>query len=557
MFDRLTRHLKKSLRTEVPSSLATGTLGSRNPSCVSVQQVSFLKNDMVGLRQPRYYNDMQVTLERTNSHYISPSKKAATTYFTRESRLPHWVDPEWVRPTRQLFDRIKHPDWWKAYQEDLKRPRDTSVGMTDYVVDPNEAPGDIPFPISHQNTAKYPTIDETFEQDQAKAREPASRPLGPSAQSKQPRTKKLPPRFGRLQKRDEAHERDFVTTIDSFVSRVTRRVMDHFERRTLDSKGRPVRRRLKKGDRFPVQTDIEDETNTLVVEPSSTVHLPVEVPSPGTLNTELNTSPHKHTPKRPSKRFTKPHPATASPARSIQLSDPSGAPDKEIGRRPSYQSTYSRLSSLGRKTPSPHASHLSSLCNPFSIVTSAPKIDTKIDAEPVDWGAALSQGGESPASETGKSCISGSTLVGGSKEGSVSSACDYRTNPLKHSAASIAGLQRGESGASMGSWTTAGSMDYRKSHGPQLVSNPEKDFENPGHSQFTLVPNAKSDIPLGGIYLNLAASFKARHEAKIRSMQPLTPYDLATCVKYHHNHFPQSRCSDHSAWEAQTSGVMA
>jgi hypothetical protein len=319
MFDRLTRHFRKSLRTEVPSSLATGTLGSRNPSCVSVQQVSFLKNDMVGLRQPRYYNDIQVSLERTNSHCISPSKKAATTYFTRESRLPHWVDPEWVRPTRQLFDRIKHPHWWKAYQEDLKRPRDTSVGMTDYVVDPNEAPSDIPFPISHQNTAKYLTIDRTFEKEQVKARRLASKPPGPSAQSKKPRRKKPPPRFGRLQKRDEAHERDFVTTIGSFVSRVTRRVMDHFERRTLDSKGQAFRRRLKKGDRFPIQTDIEDETNTLVVEPSSTVYSPVKVPSPSTLITNLNSRPQNSPPARVPARITKPRPATVSPAHSTYL----------------------------------------------------------------------------------------------------------------------------------------------------------------------------------------------------------------------------------------------
>jgi hypothetical protein len=551
MFDRLTRHFRKSLRTEVPSSLATGTLGSRNPSCVSVQQVSFLKNDMVGLRQPRYYNDIQVSLERTNSHSVSPSKKAATTYFTRQGRLPHWVNPAWVLPTRQLFDRIKHPDWWKAYQEDLKRPRDTSVGMTDYVVDPNEAFRPVLFPISHKNTANYPNIDQIFEEEQAKAQRLASKRPDPPAKSKPPRKTKLPPRDGGLRQGDEAYERDLVTTIGSFVSGVTRRVMDHFERRTLDSKGQPVRRRLKKRDRFPIQPNSEDETNTLVVEPSSTVYSPVGVPSPSTLITNLNSPPQNSPPARVPARVTKPRPPTVSPAHSTYLPDPPGTPDKKTGRRLSYDFVRSRSSRLRRRTPSPHAAPPRPPYNPNSNVTSTPlvpKIEMDFSVGPGDWGS-LSVNG-SPPSETGKSCTSGTTLVGG-EEGSVSSACDHGSNRPQYSAAGIIAPQRGDSGASIGSWTTAGSVNDCKLNGPQSVSNRETDFEKPGHPHFVLTTLPRSDISPKP----LLPSFWIRHGREVREQYQLPSFDGTTTAR--DGQYPQTPSSAHSAWQTYRSGVMA
>jgi hypothetical protein len=482
MFERLTRPPNKSPRTGVPNSIAGSAFGSRNPSGFSIHEVMFLPGgDARGSRQSRYYNNIQVPvpLERTHSHHIPPSKKAATTYFTRKSRLPYWVNPDWVLPTRQRFDRFIHPHRWRDHQEDLTR-RDRSEGLPNHY-DPDEDFSQSLLPISHENTANYPTVDETFERDRVKARELASKPPGPSAKSKTSRRKKLPPRFGRLQKRDEANGRAFITTIGSFVSRMTRRVLDHFERRTSDCKGQLIQTRLKKGGaRFPIEADNGDGTNTLVLEPSSTVHLPVEVPSPGTLNIELNTPPHEHTSKQAPRRLTKkPPPATASPASSIHRPNLADKLDKKTDRRPSYHSTHTPLSNPRRKTPSPQApprSRSSSI--PSSNMTSSPvvpKIDLKFPFEGGNWGDLGVNA--SPPSEAGDSCISGTTAVSSRKEGSVSSACDYRANPLKQSAATISELQRVGSGASTISGTTAGSVEYwksseeplRKTQGPHFI----------------------------------------------------------------------------------------
>jgi len=501
--------------------------------------------DARGSRQSRYYNKVEVPvpLERTHSHRIPPSKKAATTYFTRESRLPHWVDPEWVRPTRQLLDRLIHPHRWRDHQEDLDwREKNRAEGMPhhhdDWVA---------PSQKLHEDTPIYPTIDQTFEEEQAKAPWLASRPPDPSAKSKISRQKKLPPRSGRLQKGDEAIGRDFITTIGSFVSRTTRRVLDRFERRTFDSKGQPIQTRLKKGGAlFPIETDIEDKTGTRVIEPSSTVHLPVEVPSPGTLNTELNTSPHEHTPRRAPNRVTKkPPPATASPAPSIHHPNLADTLDKKTGR---YHPTYSRLSSLRRKTPSPQATlpSRSSSVPSLNMTSSpvAPKIDLEFPFEGGDWG--ILDVNASPPSEAGDSCISGTTAVSSRKEGSVSSACDCRTNPLNYSAASIAGLQRGYSGASIGSWTTAGSVNdwvsnekpFGKTTGPQLTPTTHRqEFDIPWD------PPSKIGTP----------SWWEGYEKGIKERYSHPSTGNAPCTKDHQFAHP----GRDSTWTEQRSGVMA
>ena len=464
MFDRRTRSLKQSRRTGVPKSIADSPFDSRNHSGFSINEVIFLPGgDARGSRQPRYYNDIQEPLERTHSHHIPPSKKAATTYFTRESRLPHWVDPEWVRPTRQLLDRFIHPHRWRDHQEDLDwREKNRAEGMPHHYDD-----WVAPSQKLHEDTPIYPTIDQTFEEEQAKAPWLASRPPDPSAKSKFSRQKKLPPRSGRLQKRDEANGRNSITTIGSFVSRATTGVLDRLKRGTFNSKGQPIQIRLKKGGgRFPIETDIEDEINTSVSKTSSTVHLPTNSPWPSTLDTGLDTSRHEYTSKSAPRRLTKrPPPATAPPAPSIHHPTLGEKLDKKTDRRPSYHPTYSRLSSLRRKTPSPQATLRSrSSSIPSLNMTSSPvvpKIDLEFPFEGGDWG--VLDVNASPPSEAGDSCISGTTAVSSRKEGSVSSACNSRTNPLKHSAATISELQRVGSGASTISGTTAGSVEYRKS----------------------------------------------------------------------------------------------
>jgi len=357
--------------------------------------------------------------------------------------------------------------------------------MRDNHDDPNEALSHDMYSVPDEDTTNYLTIDETYERDRASARELASKAPDPSAKSNPPGKIKRPPRFGRLQKGYEANERDFISTIGSFVSKVTGRVMDRIKRRTLDTEGQPIGRRLKKGvDRFPRHTDSEDERN---VEPSSTVYSPVKVPTPSTLNTELNAPPHENTSKQaPNRVIRKPPPATTSPASSIHLPDFPGPPDKETGRRLSHDSIRSPSSRVRRRTPSPHTTPLSRTHNLSSHMTSAPKIDTEIHAEPVDWGAALSQARESPPSEAG-SYISGTTLMSSQREGSVWSACDHRPDPPQDSAASINGLQRGISGASTVSGTTAGSVDFWESN--------EKPLEKATGPQFILTTHSReSDI---------------------------------------------------------------
>jgi hypothetical protein len=178
-----------------------------------------------------------------------------------------------------------------------------------------------------------------------------------------------------------------------------------------------------------------------------------------------------------------------------------------------------------------------------------PKIEMDFSVGPGDWGS-LSVNG-SPPSETGKSCTSGTTLVGG-EEGSVSSACDHGSNHPQYSAAGIIAPQRGDSGASIGSWTTAGSLNDWKLNGPQSVSNRETDFEKPRHPQFVLTTYPKSDIPPEP---PLNPSFWGRHGWGVENQ-----YQLPSCgdtTSARNGQHPQSPSSAHSPWQTYRSGVMA
>ena len=354
MFERLTTQLKKPLCTEVPSSLVRGTLGSRQPSCVSIEGVSFLNGDMVGSpRQTRYYSGTR-PLARTNSHCIPTSKKAATTYFNRESKLPHWVDRDRVRRALQLWRKTIHPRRWRAHQEDQEdlRTRDRTEGRTNNHDDPNKAFSHVPIPVSYENTPNYLTIDQTFAEEQARAEGLASNRPGPSAKSNPPGKTKLPPRFGRLQKGDEANERDFITTVGSFVSRVTRQVMDRIKGRSSDSEWRPIRGKLRKrrdSNRFLIEMDDTDWTKSPMTEPSTTLHSPDKIPPPGPLADSLRSrSPSKEHPQRNrlKKRFDDTNISPASSLRSIspnslkKESDPSHSGHHSIG---SYISSFDPL----------------------------------------------------------------------------------------------------------------------------------------------------------------------------------------------------------------------
>ena len=138
MLSRLIRRSSNSLPTNASSSLAKDRLGSPKPSCISIQAVSFSGEDSVGLRPTRHYGQK---LERTHSEHRSQSIKAATTYFNRQSGLPHWMNSNWALRTRRLVDVVKHPSLYRAHRKDRRRTKNRSEGISSYYGDRGETPG--------------------------------------------------------------------------------------------------------------------------------------------------------------------------------------------------------------------------------------------------------------------------------------------------------------------------------------------------------------------------------------------------------------------------------
>ena len=535
MLNRLIRRSNNSLPTNASSSHARHRLGYRKPSCISIQAVSFSGEDRTGLRPTRYYGQK---LERTHSEHISRSKKAATTYFNRQSGLPHWMNSNWGLRTRKPVDVAKHPSLYLDYREDRWRTKNRSKGMSDhhgdqgeasgngslvarfwdywedcrrtiearfwekranrrrtknrskgmpsYHGDQREAPGNESLLLSPNNTINFPTVAVTFEQEQAKAPKLTSRPAQSDTRSR--RIRPIAPMNGRLRKGETTYERDLVTTIGSFFSRATSRVMGRIRSRKLNSEGQPIRGKLKKvSSRFSIEADSGNENSTPFIETPPT-HSHIVVPPPGLLADSLHSrsSPHRTPPRNRLKKrsgVVKP-----SPTSSLRISTADPLKEESNSSQPGCRYMASPTGSLAPLRPPPLSPSLISRNNTPSNSLSAhallrqrPELKVNIP-EPIDWPAAFDDVGSAVGNLSVSSLTStGTTLCDESPSGSISSARGYTKSHPRGLAA------RQGSKHSMMSGTTAASLESECMRCPGSITSQELILRETEVPRFSLI----------------------------------------------------------------------
>jgi len=535
MLNRLIRRSNNSLPTNASSSHARHRLGYRKPSCISIQAVSFSGEDRTGLRPTRYYGQK---LERTHSEHISRSKKAATTYFNRQSGLPHWMNSNWGLRTRKPVDVAKHPSLYLDYREDRWRTKNRSKGMSDhhgdqgeasgngslvarfwdywedcrrtiearfwekranrrrtknrskgmpsYHGDQREAPGHESLLLSPNNTLTFPTVAETIEQEQAaEARQLASTPPQSNARSR--RIRPIAPMNGRLRKGEATYERDLITTIGSFFSRATSRVMGRIRSRKLNSEGEPIRGKLKKvSSRFSIEADSGTDNSTLVIETPPT-HSHVVVPPPGLLADSLHSRSHPSwTPRR--KRLKKRSGVSTSPTSSLPFISPNPLKEESDSSQPDYRYMASPTGSLAPLRPPPLSPVPLSPNNtpsnsPSTHALTQHRTELVVDIpDPIDWSG-LDDVGSEPRSPSESSFTSGgSTFCDKSQTGSLASVRGYTRSDQRALA-----TRQGSTHARL-SGTTAASVESECMSSPNSITIEKMSLKKTDFPHFSLTP---------------------------------------------------------------------
>lgn len=529
MLNRLIRRSRQSLSTDASSFLAKDRLGSPKPSCVSIQDLSFSGEDKKGLRSNRYYGQK---LERTHSEHRFQSIKAGTTHFNRQSRLPHWMNSNWGLRTRKPVDVVKHPSLYLDYREDRwrtknrskgmsnhhgdqgeapgngslvarfwdycesrrrtivagfwekrdnrRRTKNRSKGMPSYHGDQREAPGHESLLLSPNNTLTFPTVAETLEQEQAKARDLPSRPPQSNARSR--RIRPIAPMNGRLRKGETTYERDLVTTIGSFFSRATSRVMGRLRSRKLNSEGQPIRGKLKKvRSRFSIEADSGNENSTPFIEtPPKYSH--IVVPPPGLLADSLHSRsrPHETSPRNRLKKRS--DVVGPSPTSSLRLSAADPLKEEFISCQPGYRYMVSPTRSLDLLRP---ASSSPSLLSPNDTPSNSPSahalprrhLELEVDIpEPIDWSGLDDVGSEAGSSPESSFTSGGSTLCDKSQTDSLAS---VRKDPR------TLATRQGSTNSRM-SGTTAASVESECMGSHNSITSQEMSLEKTDFPRFSL-----------------------------------------------------------------------
>jgi len=536
MLNRLIRLSNNSLPTNASSSHARHRLGYRKPSCISIQAVSFSGEDRTGLRPTRYYGQK---LERTHSEHISRSKKAATTYFNRQSGLPHWMNSNWGLRTRKPVDVAKHPSLYLDYREDRWRTKNRSKGMSDhhgdqgeasgngsfvarfwdywedcrrtiearfwekranrrrtknrskgmpsYHGDQREAPGHESLLLSPNNTLTFPTVAETIEQEQAaEARQLASTPPQSNARSR--RIRPIAPMNGRLRKGEATYERDLITTIGSFFSRATSRVMGRLRSRKLNSEGQPIRGKLKKvSSRFSIEADSGNGNSTPVIETPPT-HSHIVVPPPVPLADSLHSRSSLHGTQRRTRLKKRSSVINKSPTSSVPLIPPNPAKEESNSSQPRCHYMASPARSLESLPHPPSSPSLLSRNTTFSNSPSAhapPRCPTALAVDipdPIDWSG-LDDVGSEPRSPSESSFTSGgSTLCDKSQTGSLASVRGYTRSDQRALA-----TRQGSTHARM-SGTTAASVESECMSSPNSITSEKMSVKKTDFPHFSLTP---------------------------------------------------------------------